>query len=225
MSPGLGHFGLDMALRDPSGTPVSTEVPACARFPTRRAHVRTYPSSLKSAKTVHRSTPVLPRSALAPRLNLRTKARKPEVSCRRPVPKLSKATVSQNPGVEADAWGRITSIGVGVGSSVMGIRFPHAMDHHHHRLGRSAGGWIRMEATPPVGAAMVRRSAQRPMPRGISRRLTPRVRSCARGLEPHTTPTLFWSAFITSDISLPNSLGTIRRAASIGLSGVYLRAV
>jgi hypothetical protein len=69
--------------------------------------------------------------------------------------------------------GRITSIGVGVGSSVMGIRFPHAMDHHHHRLGRSAGGWIRMEATPPVGAAMVRRSAQRPMPRGISRRLTP----------------------------------------------------
>jgi hypothetical protein len=42
---------------------------------------------------------------LAPRLNLRTKAgQKPEVSCRRPVPKLSKATVSQNPGVEADAW-------------------------------------------------------------------------------------------------------------------------
>jgi hypothetical protein len=131
------------------------------------------------------------------------------------------------PRVEADAWGRITSIGVGVGSSVMGIRFPYGMDHHHHRLGRSAGGWIRMEATPPVGAAMVRRSAQRSMPRGISRRLTPRVRSCARGLEPHTTPTLLllWSAFITSDISLPNSLGTIRRAASIGLSGVYLRAV
>jgi hypothetical protein len=116
---------------------------------------------------------------------------------------------------------------VGVGSSVMGIRFPHGMDHHHHRLGRSAGGWIRMETTPPVGAAMVRRSAQRSMPRGISRRLTPRVRSCARGLEPHTTPTLLllWSAVISSDISLPNSLGTIRRAASIGLSGVSLRAV